>query len=438
LNLIKKKTKVFLVGVGGIGVSSLAKFLHKNNFEIFGSSDEKNENISELQEKFGLKFLGQHSSKNLTSDFEFLIYSPAIPENNPERLEAKRQNIPEYSYPEYLGKISENKFTVSIAGTNGKTTTTTMVAELVEFFQYDTSVVMGGISKKFNSNFLSGTSDNFIVESCEFKNSFLNIFPNIIAITNLTPDHLDFFGNFNNYKNTFIKFLDNFKSSEKNKVLICDKNNTELKEVIDAATILNIKIIDYQKYNIEKVSIPGEYNRENARVALAIIDLFGLDVEMAKKYLANEFIGSKRRFNLIGKTIDGAIIYDDYAHNPEALIVLKDGLDEKFPKKKKILIFQPHLFSRTESFFKGFVESIATYDFVFLLPIYKAREEEKDFSITSEKLFLEIKNKNKNTNFFNNFSECVEEITKKKYNKDFVIITVGAGDVYKIGLELVK
>lgn len=427
--------KAFLVGVGGIGVSALAKYLHNAGYEIFGSDGNENEHVKQLVKEYGLNFLGDHKVENITDDFDCLIYSPAVPADNPERLEANELGVKEYSYPEFLGKISEEKYTISIAGTNGKTTTTTMTAEVLEDFGIDPTVVVGGIARKFDSNFLLGNSDVFVVESCEYKDSFLHLHPNVIAITNITPDHLDHFGTFQNYKKVFIDFLDKAKGDEK--VLICNTTDENLLEVMQRAKELKFSIIDYKKYEIDRVSIPGEYNRENAQIALAVADIFAVDLDRTRGYLADEFVGSGRRFEYIGKTENDMEVYDDYAHNPEALEVLLTGVKEKFSQKKNILIFQPHLFSRTEDFFDGFVDTISAYDIVYLLPIYKARENSEEFSITSEMLFDKVKEKNSYTFFCTDFDDCMGKVQEKNYNEDFVIITVGAGDVYKVGKNLI-
>ena len=185
--------KVFLVGTGGIGVSALAKYLKESGYQLFGSDATCNENTKELIKNYDLKFFLGHNESSLKEDIDFLIYSPAILELNPERKKASALNIKQYSYPEFLGEISEKKFTISVSGTNGKTTTSTMISEILIEHKKDPTIILGGISKKFNSNFKSGKDNLFLVESCEFKKSFLNIKPNIIIITNITLDHLDYF-----------------------------------------------------------------------------------------------------------------------------------------------------------------------------------------------------------------------------------------------------
>lgn len=429
------KKKVFFVGVGGIGVSALAKFLYNEGYQIFGSNTGTNQNIIDLEKNFDLKFFNYHCEKNLPKDCDFLVYSPAVKEDNPERKKAERLNIKQYSLFEFLGKISKEKFTISVAGTNGKTTTTTMIAEILDSFQTPPMTFIGGISKKFATNFLYNKSENFLVESCEYTGSFLNLNPDIIIITNITPDHLDFFWNFENYKKVFCDFLDNYKKIRKEKILICNENDPNLKEVIQKAHKNNIKILDYKKSSVEKVSIPGKYNLENAQAAICLLDFLGFETGKSKKYLEKDFEGTERRFEYVGKKNEMKI-FDDYAHNPEGLKSLRNGLDEKYSGRKKILVFQPHLFSRTQDFFNGFVEEISKYDQIFILPIYKAREKESDFSVTSEKLFGEIKKKNAKTFFCRDFDDCIKKIEQKKYDKNFVLVTAGAGDVYEIGKNL--
>lgn len=455
--------KVFLVGIGGIGVSALAKFLFKENYEIFGSDLDLNENVIELKKKFNLNFFDEKDISVLEkNNFEFLIYTAAV---NPKKHKiiqlALKKNIPIYTYFEFLGKISEDKFLIAVAGTNGKTTTTTMLVESLDFLNLKPTAIVGGIMRKFNSNFLASRSDLLILESCEYKNSFLNLKPNIIIITNITSEHLDFFGNFENVKKAFINFVDNLKEGG---ILICNTNDHNLKEVVKEAQKKNIKIINYTIF-LENLNlkIAGKYNLENAAAVLAVISVLEtniavkLNLAKAKKYLEEEFLGPKRRLEFIGKTKNGAEIYDDYAHNPESINLLIIGLRKKYPRKKIILIFQPHLYSRTKDFQNEFVEALIEADEVYLLPIYGAREK-KDQEISSEilaqklnkkqKIILnnikESKKSQKQDNDFlsvyicKNFLNCEKKIIEKKYDEKSFIITVGAGDVYKIGKNLIE
>ena len=261
-----KNKNVFLVGVDGIGVSAVAKYLRGDGYEIFGSNLEKGENVLELEKNFGLHFFkeGSLEEKEILKkeNFDFLVYTPAVKTNYENILDhptlkiAYQQGIKLYSYAEYLGKMSENKFTISIAGTNGKTTTTTMLTETMNFLNLDPSAIVGGIMKKFNSNFLAGKSDYLILESCEYQNSFLNLHPDVAVITNITPDHLDFFGTFKNYQKVFMDFVRNIKGKG---ILICNPNDKNLKDILLSAKKRNLKIVDYTEFLTDlNLNIPGE------------------------------------------------------------------------------------------------------------------------------------------------------------------------------------
>lgn len=427
-----KNKKIFFSGIGGIGVSALAQYLYQKNYKIYGSDLIMNENIDFLKKKCKLIFLKRQETKNINQNFDFLIYSPAILENNPERIEVKKRKIKEYSYPEYLGEISKEKYTIAIAGTNGKTTTTAMISELLIDQKKKPTVIFGGISQKFKSNFFYGESKYFVVEACEYKNSFLNIYPNILIITNITSDHLDFFGSFKKVIDSFVKLINNIK---KDGFLICDINDINLKRVILQAKKNKIGVIDYKKYNIKKISIAGEYNKKNACSALAVINVLNFNLLEAKKYLSLNFLGTKRRFEKIGITKKGAIIYDDYAHTAEAVGFFIKALKEKYLEKKIVIIFQSHLYSRTADFLADFLESLKEPDILFLTKIYSPRNDEK--KINSEKFFKLVKEKREKDTFFcKSHDDCVKKISNFNFDENFLIATIGAGDVYKIGIRL--
>ena len=441
----EKTKKVFLVGVGGIGVSAVAKYLYFNNYKIFGTDSNRNENVKALENNYNLEFSEENYldifEKN---DFEFLVYTPAVDVQNHNLIKkALEKNIKIYSYPEFLGEISRDKFTISIAGTNGKTTTTTMLVETLDFLGEQPNAIVGGIMKKFGSNFLAGKSDLFVLESCEYKNSFLNLYPNVAVITNITPDHLDFFGDFENYQKVFVDFLENIKEGG---VLICNPNDKNLFEIVKKVENRKIKVIDYKPFikNLN-LKIAGDYNRENAAVVLAILSelekmkIARPNLAEAKKYLEGDFVGSQRRMDLIGKTEKEAVVYDDYAHNPEGIEKLIEGLRKKFLNKKIVMVFQPHLYSRTKDFQEEFVEVLSKVDELYLPPIYGAREK-PDPTISSKilaKKIREIKNGKVQPCSCDNLDDCVKKIKEKEYDQETIIITVGAGDVYKITRNLI-
>ncbi|MCK5588779.1 MAG: UDP-N-acetylmuramate--L-alanine ligase [Candidatus Pacebacteria bacterium] len=426
--------KVFLSGVGGIGVSALAQYLYFKGYKIYGSDICSNENTDFLVKNCNLIFFENQKKENIVFDFDFFIYSPAILDSNPERMEVANRGIKEYSYPEFLGKISKEKFTIAISGTNGKTTTTAMTAEVLINQKMKPTVIMGGISKKFNSNFLYGDSDFFVVESCEYKNSFLNIYPDVLIITNITPDHLDFFKTFENVKKTFVKFIENVKD---NGSIICNTSDVNLKEVIDMACKKGINIINYNDFKIDKLNISGKYNKENAKTVLALSKILNFSKENAKKYLSDNFLGTKRRFEYIGKTKKGALVYDDYAHNPESINVFCKTLKEKYFDKNNVIIFQPHMYSRTFDFLDEFIEALKIPDILFIEKIYSPRDDRKQ--ITSEEFFEKVKSErgNKKTYFCKDHKDCIKQVREFDFNNEYVIATVGASDIDKVSKELV-
>lgn len=433
--------KVFLVGIDGIGISAVAKYLVKEGYKIFGSDIHRGgKNVQELKRKYGLSFFEEDDVfvfENLpaSEEFEFLIYTAAAdPEKHKIIQTALQKNIPIYTYAEYLGKMSRDKFTISVAGTNGKTTTTTMLTEAMYSLGLEPSAIAGGIMKKFGSNFLFGKSDTLILESCEYKNSFLNLYPNIAVITNITPDHLDFFGTFEEERESFVKFIENIKESG---TLVCNPHDKNLVEVIQKAQEKNLKIIDYTKFLINlNLNILGEYNKENAAAVLAVISqINNSHLSLAKKYLEDEFVSAERRMDFLGKTKQGAEVYDDYAHNPEAIQALIFGVKEKWTDKKVVIVFQPHLYSRTKDFQDEFAGVLSLADEIYLPPIYSAREKD-DPEISSEILAKKMTNRNVQT--CKSLEDCVSQIREKQYNKNTIIITVGAGDVHIVGENLVK
>jgi len=444
MNKENKIKKAFLIGVGGIGVSALAKYMYFQGYKIYGSDQERNENVKELEKNFDLKFFSKQDGQGVDESFDFVIYTPAISFENNDYRKAKELNIKTFSYPEFLGKISKDHFTISISGTNGKTTTTSMITEILaneNNFQKNTYLkesffsIVGGVVSKFNSNFIYFGDEKFVVESCEFKRSFLNIYPDIIVITNITEDHLDYYKNLEDIQNAFIDFLKNMlKKNIKKSKIICKISDKNLKPIIDFSQKNEIEIFDYEKYLTDdlKVSQEGQHNKENAAAALMLSEVLNLDINKAKKYLKNDFVGSKRRFEFLGKTKNKALLYDDYAHNPEGIEMIVNAMKEKYQDKKLLLIFHPHLFSRTKIFFNNFVEVLGNknIDELIILPIYAAREKDKK-EISSEDIRNELLKRNlmeeDNIKVLTK-KETEIELIKNKYNKDWVILFVGAGD----------
>lgn len=420
---LSKIKRVHFVGIGGIGVSAIARMMIGEGKKVSGS-DTSLSSITEELQKLGAKIFPNHNADNVANDVDLIVYTPAASEDNPEIKKGKKLGISCLSYPEMLGIVSKDRHTIAVSGSHGKTTTTAMIAKVLIDANLDPMVIVGSLLKDQNSNLVSGKGKYFVVEACEFKKSFLNINPKIIVITNIDNDHLDYYKTFANIKKAFAEFAEKLP---KDGYLICDPSDENLKEVIEKT---KGKIIDYTKVsNNFNLKIPGEHNIKNAKASMAVSQILGVD---EKKTLASlhKFTGTWRRFEYKGNTAKGSIVYDDYGHHPTEIKATLKGAKEFFGKKKIFCVFQPHLYSRTKLLMKDFSKSFGDADEVILADIYGAREE-KDPSVNSQKLAEEIRKNNKKVFYFKTFSEIERHIAENS-DKNSAIITMGAGDIYRI------
>lgn len=424
---MKDYKKIYFIGIGGIGMSALAKLFFDFGVEVSGS-DRTTSKMTEKLEGYGIKINYEHSFENITSDIDCVVYTLAIPDDNPEIQKSKDLNIPLFTYAQMLGEVSKNYFTIAVSGTHGKTTTTAMIADVFIQNNKKPNVIVGSLLKKYDSNYIKGDSDIFIVEACEYKKSFLNLHPNILVITNIDSDHLDFYKNLEGVQNAFSELIDKMPDDG---VIVCDPNDPKVVPVLKNK---KQKVIDYTSFkNLVPENILGDHNVLNASASLAVSDFYNLNQKESVKALEN-FEGTWRRFQCIGKTKEGALVYDDYAHHPTAVRATIKTLKTRFSDKKIIIIFHPHTYSRTNELFNEFVEVFNGVEEVILLPIYAAREENV-WGVSSEKLVEGISKKQKC--IFKPDFESVIEYLKNKQTEDYLIITMGAGDVYKITEKLV-
>ena len=339
--------------------------------------------------------------------------------------EIKKNGTRSISYPQALHEISKDKYTIAVAGTHGKTTTTAMIAKVLMDAGLEPTVIVGSLLVDEKSNFIAGKGKYFVVEACEYKRSFLQLEPSIGIILNIDDDHLDYYHDMAGVQKGFSEFVAGIK---KDGILITDPNDKNIMPVIASAP----KVLDYMSHFHKdlKLSFPGEHVRKDASVALTVAQVLGIDGVRAAKSLA-EFRGTWRRFEFKGKMENGALHYDDYGHHPTEIAATIAGAREMFPDKEITIVFQPHLFSRTKEHLKEFGEVLAKADYVILHDIYPAREP-FDASISSADIVAEIQKKNKNVLYLKTFKEIAEELNTGTSDKD-VIITMGAGDIYKVG-----
>ena len=437
---LSKIKKAHFTGVGGIGVSAIARMMLAEGKIVSGSDTSDSAIIDELR-KLGAKIFIGHKAENVANDVDLLVYTPALTADNPELKKAVELGIPTLSYPEMLGLISKDKYTIAVSGAHGKTTTTAMIAKILIDAGLDPTVIVGSLLKDSNphtlgatarrgSNFVAGKSKYFVVEACEYKKSFLNLNPKIIVITNIDNDHLDYYGNLENIKKAFGEFASKLPDGG---YLVCDTNDKNLKEIIKEVIF---KIIDYTKVNNNfNLKIPGEHNIKNAQAAMAAAEILGVDSKKAENSLES-FEGTWRRFEFKGETKNGVLIYDDYGHHPTEIKATLKGAKEFFGGKKIWCVFQPHLYSRTKLLFADFGKSFSGADEIILADIYAARES-KDKSINSKMLAEEITKNGGKTRYMKSFDKITGFLTEN-IKKGDVVITMGAGDVYKIGEDLLK
>ena len=418
---------VYMVGIGGIGMSALAQLLKHQGKQVSGSDREESPTTKLLAEK-GISVSIGHDSCNIPADAELLIYSDAVWPDNLERMRAKEMEIPEKSYFEALGIVSKNMRTIAVTGTHGKTTTTGMLAAILRHAGKDPSAIVGSIVSDFGSNYLEGRDDLLVVEACEYKDHMLKLSPEILVITNAEWDHTDYFPSLEIMLESF------------NKAALAVPTNGAVVAVLhgpNMETVLNsvkARIVDYTKEEVPQLRLLGEFNRENARAAKAAARAAFPDIsESVADETLSKFKGTWRRFEYKGETPNGAQVYDDYAHHPTAIEKTLNAVREKFPDKKIVVAFHAHLYSRTRDLMKGFGESLAKADEVIIAPIYPAREEPIP-GVTNHTLADAVSAEGGNAHALDSFDDIRKALLK--YDSDTLIITMGAGDIYKVAEQI--
>lgn len=428
----------YFVGIGGIGMSALARYFKSLGKNVLGYDKTQTKLTEELQgEEIVISFEDKISEEiqDLQKEDTLVIYTPAIKEL--WILEYfQNQGFEVLKRAKVLGLITQNTECIAVAGTHGKTTTSSLVAHLCKEANLSFSGFLGGISENFGSNFIFNGNQYSVLEADEYDRSFLNLSPNWAIITSTDADHLDIYGDKGTIEASFNEFAN--LVDEESQLFV--RKGVEIKR--NAKTYAVNEIADYFSDNLQmrgdKISfdfhlpngnvhrfewdIPGVHNVENATGALALLYNLGVDIEILKKALAN-FRGIKRRYTK-HEFPNGKIYIDDYAHHPTELNAVVNSIKTFYPSKKLLVVFQPHLFSRTRDFANGFAQSLARADELILLDIYPARELQENFlGITSEWLLEKVNLQKKEIS-------TLEEVIDKIKGKDFdILLTVGAGNI---------
>ncbi len=450
----KKPIHVHFMGIGGISMSGLAEILSEEHFTITGS-DAKESELTRHLEDMGIKvFYGQKAS-NLSDAIDLVVYTAAIREDNPEYCAAKEMGLPMLSRAELLGQIMDNYAeSIAVSGTHGKTTTTSMISQVLLQADCDPTITVGGILKAIDGNLRVGDSEVFVSEACEYTNSFLNFRPKYNIILNIEAEHLDFFKDLDDIRRSFHQFASNTRAGGTIFINGDIENYKEITAGLSTAVVTfgSSTSSDYYPENItfnEKacatfdvmhrgsklmtvsLNVPGMHNVTNSLAVIALAKEMRLSDEDILAGLLS-FGGADRRFQYKGK-VDGVTIIDDYAHHPTEIRATLTAA-QNYPHDRLVLVFQPHTYSRTKAFLEDFADVLSLADVVVLADIYAAREK-NTFGISSRDILAKLRERGTECHYFPSFTEIENFLLKNCVNGD-LLITMGAGDVVNIGEHL--
>ena len=442
---LKNIHNFYFVGIGGIGMSAIARYFVVHGKHVAGYDKTSSEITSDL-EKLDVKIHFEDAITNipisfLDKDRTIVVYTPAIPKNHTQLNYFLENDFTILKRSEILGKITETTFCLAVAGTHGKTTTSSILGHIME--SEKATSFLGGVAENYNSNLILGEDKISVVEADEFDRSFLKLSPNIACVTSMDADHLDIYGEAEALQESFLEF-----SKKVSETVIVAKGLP-----LEGLTYAVNEAADYKAFNLKidngtyvfdvqtpsaivkgiKFYLPGKHNVMNALAALALADVYGISLEIIKERLSS-FKGVKRRFTYKIKT-DDFVLIDDYAHHPTEINAVENAVREMYPNEKVLVVFQPHLFSRTKDFVNDFAIALSKFDEILLLDIYPAREE-PIVGVNSEWLLNKINNEHKK------LTQKKELIKDIKHSNAKVIIMLGAGDigamVNKVSHQLLK
>ena len=449
-----KPVHIYFCGIGGISMSGLASVLLKEGFTVTGS-DSKQSPLTDLLSEQGAKISFPQKADNIPADTDVMVYTAAIHPDNPEYARAVEMGIPMLTRAQLLGQVMANyRNSVAVAGTHGKTTTTSMLSCILLEADLDPTISVGGILKEIGGNIRVGSSENFVAEACEYTNSFLSLRPQIGMILNIDADHPDFFKDLDDIRHFFHRCAGNVAGDG---FLIINATIPRLSEITDgiAASVITYGTedsdyyatdISYDNFGIGSfrlvrrgedmgrftLRVPGEHNIFNAVCAIAAADLMGASMDECRRGLL-EFHGADRRFQIKGTLQCGAAVIDDYAHHPTEIRATLEAA-KNYPHHKIWCVFQPHTYTRTKALMSGFAEALSLADEVVLAPIYAARETDT-LGISSDTLRQNIAHLGTDAYYMPTFGQ-IEDFLRSHVVKDDLVITMGAGDVVNIGEEL--
>lgn len=430
---LSELSRVHFIGVGGIGMSALARFFLHEKKQVSGSDRTLSAITQKLAEEGAIIYEGQ-VAENITPDIELVVYTEAMSPSHEEMRAAKALGVPMVNYFEALGVVANPYYLIAVAGAHGKTTTTAMLTDVLEEAGLDPTAIIGSLRSKTGSNFRPGKTKYAVVEACEYRRDFLHLKPEVLVITNIEHEHVDYYADLAAVQDAFAVLA---RSVPETGYIITDTASETIKPVLEGVVA---KIVDYRQFLDLSLSLhqPGLHNRLNAAAALATAKILGVDMSEAKTALEN-FAGTWRRFEYKGTFINdgGAIpVFDDYGHHPTEVAATIAGTREQYPNRHLTVVFQSHTYSRTHELFADFVTALAKADQVYLLPIYAAREE-NTFGVTSEQLAEKLVAAGTPTEVFQTHGGVAEAV-KERTPQGGVVVVMGAGDVTEVATLLTK
>ncbi|MBN2046476.1 MAG: UDP-N-acetylmuramate--L-alanine ligase [Anaerolineaceae bacterium] len=446
----EKNTHIHLIGIGGTGLSAIAHVLLQQGYIVSGSDMHDSPLARSVAVAGGSVVIG-HRAENITGA-DMILRSSAIPDHNPEVSAAREQGIPVYKRAEFLGKLMADHYSICVAGTHGKTTTTAMMAWLLAFQNQDPSYIIGSVAKNLNGNAHAGSGSVFVIEADEYDNMFLGLNPDIAIVTTMEHDHPDCFPTPEEYRRAFVQFI--YRIKENGLLIVCADNPmaktllNELPANVRAYTYGFAKDADYQiidthngihhslVQNHEKIAdyelrIPGQHNAQNAAAVLAAAHQMELSMVASAKAI-EQFEGTERRFDVQG-TAAGITVIDDYAHHPTEIAATLHAARVRYPQSGIWVVWQPHTFSRTIELMDDFIHCFNDADHVLVTEVYASREKMEGF--TSRTVAERIEHPD--VSFTPTFNDAIQLLIKR-LSKNDILLVCSAGDAPEISKQVLK
>ncbi len=452
--MLNRTRHIHFIGIGGIGMSALAEIMHRQGFTVSGSDRSPNEQTERLQ-RLGIKVYPDHQADQVLGDF--VVYSSAVHEDNPELAEARKRGLLCVKRAELLGELIRGKKSIAVAGTHGKTTTSAMTGMTLLHAGFDPTLFIGGVIREIESNTRMGNSDWVVVEADEYDRSFLRLHPYISVIHNMEADHLDCYQDLEDIRRSFIQFAEQTSvfglvlvnvDNDGSRAVLGEVNRNILTYGCSPEADLRASGVRAENGNTEfeisfhdkplgniRLNLAGQHQVMNALACIGAAWAIGIPFTVIQSSLA-KFQGTSRRFEILGKK-NGATWIDDYAHHPTEIQATLKAAKERFPGQRIIAVFQPHLYSRTRDLLYQFASAFADADTVWLTGIYAAREAPPDSKDWNQILMKAIQSQHGSVRFVQDKFQLTGEMTPDILDGD-VIITMGAGDITLIGREYLK